>query len=90
MATVGARRRRTGIAASKWSVYSVSMMGRAAKKSPSRWSSTGVLTLSGIASLAAYQAALDSVTFSSTSLNPTSYGADPARAGGSLLPADRA
>jgi len=32
---------------------------------------TGVLNLSGIASLAAYQAALQSVTFSSTSANPT-------------------
>ncbi len=40
---------------------------------------TGKLTLSGSASLAAYQAALDSVTYSSTSANPTRYGADPAR-----------
>ncbi len=43
-------------------------------------STTGVLTLSGSASLAAYQTALDSVTFSSTSLNPTNYGADLTRA----------
>ena len=43
-------------------------------------STTGVLTLSGSASLAAYQTALDSVTFSSTSLNPTNYGADLSRA----------
>ena len=40
---------------------------------------TGVLTLSGTASLAAYQAALDSVTFSSTAADPTSGGADTAR-----------
>lgn len=41
--------------------------------------STGALTLSGSASLAAYQAALDSVTFLSSGLNPTNYGADAAR-----------
>jgi hypothetical protein len=40
---------------------------------------SGVLTLTGSASLAAYQAALDSVAFSSTSLNPTDYGTDPGR-----------
>ena len=40
---------------------------------------TGALTLTGSASLAAYQTALDSVTFSSTSANPTNYGADLAR-----------
>ena len=40
----------------------------------------GVLTLSGTATLAQYQAALDSVAFSSTSLNPTNYGADFMRA----------
>ena len=33
-------------------------------------SATGVLTLSGTDSVAAYQAALDSVTFGSTSPNP--------------------
>ncbi|PKU25885.1 Ig-like domain-containing protein [Telmatospirillum siberiense] len=41
--------------------------------------STGVLTLSGSASLANYQTALESVTFSSSSQNPTNYGADTAR-----------
>src|SRR4029077_6155137 len=40
---------------------------------------TGVLTLSGTASVAAYQAALESVTFSSTSHNPTSFGTDSSR-----------
>ncbi|MDI9850281.1 hypothetical protein QM467_19810, partial [Rhodoblastus sp. 17X3] len=40
---------------------------------------TGVLTLTGSASLAAYQTALDSVSFSSTSANPTNYGTDLAR-----------
>jgi hypothetical protein len=42
-------------------------------------STTGVLTLAGSASLAAYQTALDSVSFSSTSANPTNYGTDLAR-----------
>ena len=37
---------------------------------------TGVLTLTGTATLAQYQTALDSVTFSSSNLNPTNYGAD--------------
>ena len=41
--------------------------------------STGVLTLSGTASVAAYQAALESVTFSSSSHNPTNFGADSSR-----------
>ena len=40
---------------------------------------TGVLTLSGTASVAAYQAALESVTFSSISHNPTSFGTDSSR-----------
>ena len=40
---------------------------------------TGILTLSGTASLAAYQAALDSVTFSSTATDPTSGNTDTAR-----------
>jgi hypothetical protein len=40
---------------------------------------TGVLTLSGSASVANYQAVLDSVTFSSTSANPTNSGADTSR-----------
>jgi hypothetical protein len=39
--------------------------------------STGVLTLTGSASLAEYQAALESVTFSSTSNNPSNSGTDP-------------
>jgi hypothetical protein len=39
----------------------------------------GVLTLTGSASVANYNAALDSITFSSTSSNPSSDGADPAR-----------
>ncbi len=43
-------------------------------------SATGVLTLSGSASLTTYQTALDSVSFSSTSLNPTNYGLDLTRA----------
>jgi hypothetical protein len=38
--------------------------------------STGVLTLTGTATLAQYQTALESVSFNSTSLNPTNYGAD--------------
>ena len=41
---------------------------------------TGVLTLSGSASVADYQTALELVTFSSTSANPTDYGADESRA----------
>jgi hypothetical protein len=40
---------------------------------------TGVLTLSGSASVAAYQTALESVTFSSSSHNPTNSGADTSR-----------
>jgi hypothetical protein len=40
---------------------------------------TGVLTLTGSASLAGYQAALESVTFSSTSANPWNSGADLSR-----------
>jgi hypothetical protein len=40
---------------------------------------TGVLTLSGTATLAAYQTVLESVTFSSTSVNPTNSGADTSR-----------
>ena len=39
----------------------------------------GVLTLTGSASVASYNAALDSITFSSTSSNPSNDGADPAR-----------
>ena len=41
---------------------------------------TGVLTLSGTDTLANYQTVLDSVTFNSTSANPTNYGADLSRA----------
>src|SRR5262249_49811223 len=41
--------------------------------------SNGVLTLSGSDTLAAYQAALRSVTFSSTDDNPTFYGTNTAR-----------
>ena len=41
--------------------------------------STGVLTLTGSASLANYQTALRSITFSSTSDNPTSFGTDTSR-----------
>ncbi len=41
--------------------------------------STGVLTLTGSASVAAYQAALDSVTYSSSAGHPTNFGADPTR-----------
>jgi len=41
--------------------------------------STGVLTLSGIDSVANYQAALRSITFSSTSDNPTNSGANASR-----------
>jgi uncharacterized repeat protein (TIGR03803 family) len=40
---------------------------------------TGVLTLTGSASLDNYQAALDSITFSSTSDNPSNSGADTRR-----------
>ncbi|HEY6434417.1 MAG TPA: calcium-binding protein, partial [Acetobacteraceae bacterium] len=40
---------------------------------------TGVLTLTGTASLANYQAALESITYSSTSLTPTNLGGDPTR-----------
>jgi hypothetical protein len=39
----------------------------------------GLLVLKGLASLAAYQLVLDSITFSSTSLNPTDYGNYSAR-----------
>jgi hypothetical protein len=42
-------------------------------------SSTGVLTLSGIDSFAHYQAVLASVTFGSTSDNPTDYNSDLSR-----------
>jgi hypothetical protein len=42
-------------------------------------SSTGILTLSGAASVADYQAALRTITFSSSSQNPTSFGADTSR-----------
>jgi len=41
--------------------------------------STGVLTLSGSATLANYRKVLDSVTFRSASANPTDYGADLSR-----------
>jgi len=40
---------------------------------------TGVLTLSGSDTLANYQTVLDSVTFNSTSGNPTNFGADLSR-----------
>ena len=40
---------------------------------------TGVLTLTGSASVANYQAALESITFSSTSDNPTNFGSNPSR-----------
>jgi hypothetical protein len=40
---------------------------------------TGVLTLTGTDTLAHYQQVLDSVTYSSTSANPTDYGADLSR-----------
>ena len=40
---------------------------------------SGVLTLSGVASLATYQAALDSITFSSSAADVTNGGADPTR-----------
>ena len=42
-------------------------------------SGTGVLTLTGSASVANYQAALESITFSSASDNPTNFGANPSR-----------
>ncbi len=42
-------------------------------------SGTGVLTLTGSASVANYQTALRSITFSSTSDNPTSFGANTSR-----------
>jgi lipopolysaccharide export system protein LptA len=42
-------------------------------------SSTGVLTLSGKDSVSHYQAVLDSVTYTSTSDNPTDYGSDTSR-----------
>ena len=38
-----------------------------------------VLTLSGTATVAQYQAALESVTFSSSSHNPTNFGTDTSR-----------
>ena len=41
--------------------------------------STGVLTLTGSASVANYQAALRSITFSSPSDNPTNFGSDTSR-----------
>ena len=41
--------------------------------------SGGVLTLSGTATVAQYQAALESITFSSSSHNPTSFGTDTSR-----------
>ncbi|MGA8821008.1 MAG: hypothetical protein WB624_27275, partial [Xanthobacteraceae bacterium] len=39
----------------------------------------GVLTLSGVSSLANYQEAIDSVTYSTTAADPTGGGADPSR-----------
>ncbi len=42
-------------------------------------SGTGILTLTGSASVANYQAALRSITFSSTSDNPTNFGSDNSR-----------
>ncbi len=42
-------------------------------------SGTGVLTLTGSASVANYQTALRSITFSSASDNPTSFGANTSR-----------
>src|SRR3954447_5678214 len=41
--------------------------------------STGMLSLTGSDTLAHYQQVLDTVTYSSSSQNPTSYGADPSR-----------
>lgn len=40
---------------------------------------THVLTLAGVASVGAYQSALQSVTFASTSDNPTNFGGNPSR-----------
>lgn len=40
---------------------------------------TGVLTLAGTASIANYQSALDSITYSSAASNPTSSGSDSSR-----------
>ena len=42
-------------------------------------SGTGVLTLTGSATVANYQTALRSITFSSASDNPTSFGANTSR-----------
>jgi hypothetical protein len=42
-------------------------------------SGTGVLTLSGTASVASYQAALASITYSSSAADPSHGGADPSR-----------
>ncbi len=42
-------------------------------------SSTETLTLTGSDTLAHYQSVLDTVSFNSTSLNPTDYGSDPTR-----------
>jgi ELWxxDGT repeat protein len=42
-------------------------------------SSTETLTLTGSDTLSDYQQVLDTVTFNSTSLNPTDYGSDPTR-----------
>src|SRR3569623_1286675 len=42
-------------------------------------SGTGVLTLTGTSSVANYQAALRSITFSSASDNPTSFGTNASR-----------
>ena len=42
-------------------------------------SATGVLSLTGTDTLAHYQQVLDSVTYSSSSQNPTNYGADASR-----------
>jgi microcystin-dependent protein/N-acetylneuraminic acid mutarotase/lipopolysaccharide export system protein LptA len=42
-------------------------------------SSTETLTLTGADTLADYQQVLESITFQSTSLNPTDFGADPTR-----------
>ena len=41
--------------------------------------STGVLSLTGSDTLAHYQQVLDSVSYSSSSQNPTNFGADPSR-----------
>ncbi|HEY1980882.1 MAG TPA: Ig-like domain-containing protein, partial [Xanthobacteraceae bacterium] len=42
-------------------------------------SSTETLTLTGSDTLSDYQSVLDSITYSSTGLNPTDYGSDPTR-----------